>query len=171
MFRTLFVLALTPFVAFAQEDYLTNNILHVKLEPTIHVITVVDSMTFNAPDEAFLKGRPFGFYINRAITIDTIYNSKGTIKWKEADSSFQNSIWIEDSLSLPYYDVAKFIYLESFEQGANTIILQYHGEIFDTSSSSERPYQKGFDYTSGIIDTNGVYLPGAAFWTPTIPEA
>jgi aminopeptidase N len=152
-----------------ERPVINHNIL-ASTTPDNHSIAVIDTLSIPLLTKDYLNDKPLGFYLNSKLIIDTLFSVDGQITYTEMDSTFSPSIWEEDSLAWNDYKIARFIKLDLPAAQKLTLVIKYHGMIFDSLNSEGKPYPKGFEYTTGIIDNQGIYLPGAAFWTVYFPQ-
>lgn len=170
-YRAMLMIAVCTLILFKQ-TLATNEraaqIIHhnisVTIDPEKHTIKGIDKITASFPENA--EGNTVKFYLNKSIEKIWLIDSPGfTIEKKSipqaSKNSHQNSD-VQDKTNVQHYIITT-------DQPTATLNFNvaFEGIIYDTLKMTSQDYARGFATTTGIIDTQGVYLAGSSGWIPT----
>lgn len=152
--------------AFTTEEHAARNIHHdisVTIDPWQHTIIGTDKITATFPDNA--EGKAVIFYMNKSIEKIGLIDSPGfsieTISFPDASKQpSQNSSGNQEA-RWQYY----LVKIDQPHSQFN-FTLAFEGMIYDPLQANSQDYARGFATTTGIIDTQGVYLAGSSGWIP-----
>lgn len=164
--RTMLLIIISFFLSFNHASAInqhTAQISHheisVTIDPEKHTIKGTDKITAVFPGNA--KGNAVIFYVNKSIDKISLLGSPGFSIEKR---TFQDASKKSDASERARFQY----YLVKSEQSKSelTFILELEGIIYDTLKTQSQDYARGFATTTGIIDTQGVYLAGSSGWIP-----
>ena len=155
-------------IAFAATAQVTDHAAFIKhhdisvtLDPAKHTIKGTDRIT------AALSPRQdqVGFLLNKSITAVKVANRKFSLKKRpitDFQNDYQQNLDAIQANQFQYYVVK----IDEHDSLANFTIA-FEGIIYDTLKTEGQEYARGFATTTGLIDTQGVYLAGTSGWIPT----
>lgn len=146
----------------ASEDFIHHE-LKIDISPEDHTLKVEDHITIPAsqlvPDIHFL------LHGNLELANDENVNS--LIKARPGTNQFDTK---ESETPEQKPPKVYSIQVPQDHHGDFTITVKYDGTIYHEIQQLSQEYQRSFSVTRGIISQEGVYLSGAAMWSPTFPE-
>lgn len=174
MNRTIFSLLISlpflliwPFQLAAQHAAsIVHHDLSVTISPAEHRITCQDRMTLRSTG----AGSKIGFLLNHSLNSVRLVDSPGwalkLMPTREYATDFQQRLDSAEVRQLRYYVVKPTI-----TDSIIHLTVAYDGVIYDPLHANAQEYARGFATTSGLIDTQGVYLAGSSGWVPTQKNA
>ncbi|MDZ7319378.1 MAG: M1 family aminopeptidase [candidate division KSB1 bacterium] len=156
-----------PFGVAAQSAAsIVHHDLSVTISPADHRIACQDRMTIRLSE----GHRKIGFLLNQSLDSVRLLDSAGHMLHRRPIHEFA----IDFRQPLDSAEVRQLNYYEITPAAADSIIhltLAYEGIIYDPLPTNTPEYARGFATTSGLIDTQGVYLAGSSAWIPTQKNA
>lgn len=128
--------------------------LKVTIEPVDHTIAAVDTIVLGAEES-----HSWSFLLNSSLSVVPISGVR---------------ILDPDTLSPLATSAPQHARAVTFETTGDPLpdplVVTYQGAMRDTLHQSEN-YARGFETTTGLIDSAGVFLSGSSFWIPTQPDS
>ncbi len=171
LYRSMRLIAVSILILFNQasatNEYaaqITRHEISVTIDPENHTIKGSDKITAAFPGNT--KGNAVIFYWNRSVDKIKLIASPGfSLEKKSIHDAPQKS---DQELGHASREHIQY-YLVKSEQPESELnfTLAFEGVIYDTLNTNSQDYARGFATTTGIIDTQGVYLAGSSNWIPT----
>lgn len=135
-----------------------HHSLKIELDPDNHHITVEDTINLvSIPANNLLR-----FSLNSNLTItDNVGNLRRLPAAPPAPIGGGNAVGGLAASTTSYE-------LQLPQRNADKVVLTYSGTIFDVAEQTGAEYAQSFSETSGVIDSQGVYLNKASAWIPEL---
>ncbi len=135
-----------------------HHSLKIVLDPATHRIQVEDTIALSAlPADNILR-----FSLNSNLTIT---NNIGSLQRQTPSlASAFAGVNATGGLTAPTHSYE----LQLPQLNADTVVLNYNGEIYDVAEQTGAEYAQSFAETSGVISEQGVYLNKASAWVPDL---
>ncbi len=141
---------------------IVHHDLSVTILPSEHRLACQDRMTIRLVG----TNNKIGFLLNQSLTAVRLMDHPDQMLQPrpimEYAADFQQPLDSAEARRLSYYVVSSAT-TDSILQ----LTVAYEGIIYDPLPTNAREYARGFATTSGLIDTQGVYLAGSSGWIPT----
>ena len=135
---------------------LVHHSLQITLDPAANEIEVLD--TISLPPS--LAGGPVEFRLNNNLEV-----APGAVN-VQSTSGLPAGVLL-NTMSGEVAPTSGY----QVETGADgRFVVSYRGRIFDSTEQESAEYAQSFSETTGIIDTQGVYLSKASYWVPDFGE-
>ena len=171
LYRFMLLIAVSILILFSQASatnehaaQITHHEISVTIDPAKHTIMGADKITAIFPGNT--KGNTVGFYLNKSIEKINLIDSPGFSI--EKISSYDTSKKTGQNSDV-HYETRFQHYIVTIDRPNSELnfTLAFEGVIYDTLKTLSQDYARGFATTTGIIDTQGVYLAGSSGWIPT----
>jgi aminopeptidase N len=145
-----------------------HHSIAVSLYPPNHSLRAVDSI-YVTPEA--LAGGEIRFLVNRSLLVETVTSTCPISRWytlEEVDPILFKAQ--PDSVDLEFMGRARGLFIKLDPAAARgdrlPIVIKYSGVIADSLEAPSKDYARGFETTTGLIDTAGVYLSSESLWYP-----
>ncbi|MBN1424023.1 M1 family peptidase [Candidatus Fermentibacteria bacterium] len=137
-------------VAFPSDRGIVDHKARITLDPASGSLDVVDTLSVGLEETSVYLA------LNRSLHVHPV---PGVII-VDPDTSA--------AIDIPG-EVARIVRLEASHGLPDPLIVRYTGRLHH-AFEGKGDYARGFETTVGIIDSAGVFLSGASYWLPTIPD-
>ncbi|MBN2013072.1 hypothetical protein JW960_27325 [candidate division KSB1 bacterium] len=168
MYRFLLLFSLVISIACQQptnspkSGIITQHEIDVALDPVTHSISGTDILTVKRHSGTL----SFGFLMNSSLDrVELVEPVDLNLTKKTLDDyeiRYGQHVDTSEANRLGYYEVELQIPDTVFN-----VTIGFSGEIYDSLSSESQEYARGFEQTTGLIESRGIYLSGASYWIPT----
>ena len=168
--RTLLLITISLLLSFnlalarnQQSAQISHHEISVTIDPENHTIKGSDKITAVFPGNT--RGNTVAFYLNKSIEKISLIDSPGfsleTRSFHDASKKSDQKSDVADKNRFQHYIVKS-----KQTKSELTFTLAFDGIIYDPLKTVGQDYARGFATTSGLIDTQGVYLAGSSGWIP-----
>ncbi len=155
----------------------TSHNISAELDPLTAYLTVTDQLVLShAAGISSVAKVPF--LLNRSLQITSVKATQSalpvSINWTSHPNWFPTDFSSQPEYAeMSGYDHARQIdlWLDPAHQDgiwpeSLQLTISYEGTLYDTLQAPPENYQRGFETSTGLIDTRGAFLAGSSLWYP-----
>jgi hypothetical protein len=151
----------------AQEWSILHHDIEAFVEPAGNRLEVTDQLQLSKPPD---RMRPLHLLLHRDLQVDSVLLSGRSLEMERAQGFQPRHFWRRpDYERMDDYAIATELTVQPPPGGWPAdprLSLRYAGAVYDSLRPPEVAYSRGFETTTGLVDSRGAYLAGSTFWLP-----
>jgi hypothetical protein len=151
----------------AQEWSILHHDIEAVVEPSASRIEVTDQLQLSKPPD---PTRPLHLLLHRDLEVDSVLLGSRSLEVERTQGFQPRHFWRRpDYERMRDYAIATELIVQPPPEGWPAdphLTLQYAGAVYDSLRPPEVAYSRGFETTTGLVDSRGAYLAGSTFWLP-----